>query len=91
MKRENEHSQVARVELEIGDSTTKDMAENVLVCNSEHAHLKGGVQHTNGVASTDLKGEGNYRKVYAYRREDLYHGHRDWETYFSIRKQVFLG
>ena len=57
MKRENEHSQVARVELEIGDSTTKDMADNVLVCNSEHAHLKGGVQHTNGVASTDLKGE----------------------------------
>ena len=58
MKREDEHSKVDRLELEICDSTNKDMAGNVLVCNSEQVHLKGGVQHANGVASTNLKGEG---------------------------------
>ena len=41
MKREDEHSKVARVELEIGDSTNKDMEVNGLVYNSEQAHLKG--------------------------------------------------
>ena len=58
MKREDEHSKVASVELEIGDSTHKDMEDTVLVCNSEQIHLKGGVQYTKGVASTNLKGEG---------------------------------
>ena len=57
MRREDEHSNVARVELENAESTNKDMEDNVFVCNSEQAHLKGGVQHTNGVASTNLKGE----------------------------------
>ena len=57
MKRDDEHSNVARVELENAESTNKDMEDNVFVCNSEQAHLKGGVQHTNGVTSTNLKGE----------------------------------
>ena len=53
MKREDEHSNVARVELENAESTNKGMDDNVFVCNSEQAHLKGGVQHANGVASTN--------------------------------------
>ena len=48
---------MARVELENAESTNKDMEDNVFVCNSEQAHLKDGVQHTNGVASTNLKVE----------------------------------
>ena len=58
MKREDEHTNVARVELENAESTNKDMEDNYFVCNSEQAHLKGGDQHTNGVASNNLKGEG---------------------------------
>ena len=57
MRREDEHSNAARVELENAESTNKDKEDNVFVCNYEQAHLRGGVQHTNGVASTNLKGE----------------------------------
>ena len=57
MRREDEHSNAARVELENAESTNNEMEDNVFVCNSEQAHLKGGVHHTNGVASTNLKGE----------------------------------
>ena len=58
MRRGDEHSNVARVELENAESTNTDMEDNVFVCDSEQAHLKGGAQHNDGVASTNLKGEG---------------------------------
>ena len=57
IRREDKHSNVARVELENAESTNNDMEDNVFVCDSEQAHLKGGVQHTNGVPNTNLKGE----------------------------------
>ena len=59
MKREDEHSKVAGVELEMVTAQIRTWRIMFLyVILNIQAHLKGGVQHTNGVTSTNLKGDG---------------------------------